>query len=594
MMKKPTRKEAAAAIRVAWDINKCPVPDGYDPRMVRPSIKRFLEKKGYYGPLTVVAFGDLAHASEEFLRQLFSSGIHLTNVTPKVGRYTGCRHKITYILSLSPIKIQPPANFMAIADPDDCSLSPYHLKSEGYNPLKPFMFPPLESLIMEDSVSLVACEPASWDCLLSRCTLDPEAVKSSCPTFVYWDINSCPVPSGFDASLVGPCIKHFLKKQGCYGPLTITAIGVLTDVPNDILSQVYHSGINLQNVAYGPSGAYEVIFDRSKRSGSLCNLMVISDARIFAGHPLSLRTEFNFLKPYPCDSLLIFLEDSGALDDSETAGFCFCSLCQYHTPPFQAFESFTTHLSGTYHQQKLSELLPISLQARIWNAPKGDRLEENITLVFWDINTCPVPPECDPRQVAPFIKRFLSNKGCSGPLTIIAIGVLTDFPIDILRALYSSGITLMNIPPGARVSVSMNCLLVEYTLENPPPANILLISEAVSIFPQLVIGSNVFKLVECDFRESLFLAGALEEDRCSETSESSSFWICMVCDSDLVGQGFENFTTHVTSRRHQRELLDWLPSDDRFHSLENDLDQGNESARLEDEDEEEEEDEEEK
>lgn len=145
--------------------------------------------------------------------------------------------------------------------------------------------------------------------------MDWEAVKSLCPTFVFWDINSCPVPPGFDASLVGPCIKRFLKNEGCSGPLTIVAIGELTDIPNDILRKVYSSGINLHNVPYGPSGAYKVIFDPSPiRTGPLRNILLISSARIFAWKPDSLQTECNFLEPYPCDSLQIFC----------LAGVCVC------------------------------------------------------------------------------------------------------------------------------------------------------------------------------------------------------------------------------------------------------------------------------
>jgi len=46
-------------------------------------------------------------------------------------------------------------------------------------------------------------------------------------TSVFWDIKTCPVPSEYDARLVGPCIKRHLKNLGYSGPLTISAIGLL-------------------------------------------------------------------------------------------------------------------------------------------------------------------------------------------------------------------------------------------------------------------------------------------------------------------------------------------------------------------------------
>ncbi|KAF3502966.1 hypothetical protein F2Q69_00043941 [Brassica cretica] len=50
-------------------------------------------------------------------------------------------------------------------------------------------------------------------------------------TWVFWDINSCPVPKDYDARLVGSSIESALKKAGyCEGDLTITAIGNLSHI----------------------------------------------------------------------------------------------------------------------------------------------------------------------------------------------------------------------------------------------------------------------------------------------------------------------------------------------------------------------------
>nr|VDD32417.1 unnamed protein product [Brassica oleracea] len=50
-------------------------------------------------------------------------------------------------------------------------------------------------------------------------------------TWVFWDINSCPVPKDYYARLVGSSIESALKKAGyCEGDLTITAIGNLNHI----------------------------------------------------------------------------------------------------------------------------------------------------------------------------------------------------------------------------------------------------------------------------------------------------------------------------------------------------------------------------
>lgn len=82
MMDQATEEEARAATTVFWDIMKCPVPDGLNPGLVLPCIRRFLDRNGYRGPLTVTAFGKLSDVPTEILRQVYSSGISLSIVTP--------------------------------------------------------------------------------------------------------------------------------------------------------------------------------------------------------------------------------------------------------------------------------------------------------------------------------------------------------------------------------------------------------------------------------------------------------------------------------------------------------------------------------
>jgi len=68
---------------VWWDINSCPVPDGYDARMVAQFIKSELKKAGYPGPLTITAIGNLKHTLKRtpgVLQAISSTGIFLKYV----------------------------------------------------------------------------------------------------------------------------------------------------------------------------------------------------------------------------------------------------------------------------------------------------------------------------------------------------------------------------------------------------------------------------------------------------------------------------------------------------------------------------------
>lgn len=71
----------------------------------------------------------------------------------------------------------------------------------------------------------------------------PEAAVAA--TSVVWDIKRFRVPPGFDARRVRPCIEQFLELNGYRGPLTIYAVGILTDVHVDILEALSSTGVIL-------------------------------------------------------------------------------------------------------------------------------------------------------------------------------------------------------------------------------------------------------------------------------------------------------------------------------------------------------------
>ncbi|KAF2606946.1 hypothetical protein F2Q68_00045432 [Brassica cretica] len=72
---KAPRELREAKTKVWWDIKSCPVPQGYDPLLVRRSIESVLYKRKYHGPLTIIAFGNLEDIAVEVLRAYSDTGI---------------------------------------------------------------------------------------------------------------------------------------------------------------------------------------------------------------------------------------------------------------------------------------------------------------------------------------------------------------------------------------------------------------------------------------------------------------------------------------------------------------------------------------
>ncbi|CAA7026487.1 unnamed protein product [Microthlaspi erraticum] len=103
--------------------------------------------------------------------------------------------------------------------------------------------------------------------------------------------------------------------------------------------------------------------------------------------------------------------------------------------------------------------------------PRTEKEAEAVTLVWWDIYRCPVPDDVNPCLIGPFIKESLKKLGYCGPLTITAIGMLTEVDNEVLKALCSTGVSLYHVPTEGLVG-NLSLLLDNY----PAPANLMGIS----------------------------------------------------------------------------------------------------------------------
>ncbi|KAK1293239.1 hypothetical protein QJS10_CPB17g00881 [Acorus calamus] len=101
------------------------------------------------------------------------------------------------------------------------------------------------------------------------------------------------------------------------------------------------------------------------------------------------------------------------------------------------------------------------------------------TSVWWDIENCAVPRDCDPHMIAKNISTALAEAGYRGAVsTISAYGDTNGIPVSTQNALHSTGISLNHVPAGVKDASDKKILvdMLFWAVDNPAPANYLLIS----------------------------------------------------------------------------------------------------------------------
>lgn len=98
--------------------------------------------------------------------------------------------------------------------------------------------------------------------------------------------------------------------------------------------------------------------------------------------------------------------------------------------------------------------------------------------IWWDIENCHVPKDVDPHYIAQNITAALHRASLNGPIEIQVFGDTMILPHSTQRALSDTGITLNHVPRGNKDAADKAILvaMLLWALDNPPPANILLIS----------------------------------------------------------------------------------------------------------------------
>ncbi|XXG84702.1 hypothetical protein AAC387_Pa10g2164 [Persea americana] len=100
------------------------------------------------------------------------------------------------------------------------------------------------------------------------------------------------------------------------------------------------------------------------------------------------------------------------------------------------------------------------------------------TSVWWDIENCHVPKGFDAHVIAQNISSALANLDYRGPVSISAYGDTNKILPSVQHALSSTGIALNHVPAGVKDASDKKILvdMLFWAVDNPPPANYLLIS----------------------------------------------------------------------------------------------------------------------
>ncbi|CAA7028303.1 unnamed protein product [Microthlaspi erraticum] len=293
-------ENATAPIEVWWDMKGCPVPEGYDAGRVRPSLEAAFKKLGYSGPVSITAYGDHKQTPDDHLRGLSSTGVSIAHTKPE----SICSLMYSDMLEWR-AQNPPPATMMLISDQVEEVFS-WDLarlqQATMYNlfvayPSKPQAFFSSSDLetgadwlwneLLELGISTESCSELSaamFYCksccfrgqslkgfrkhlssrkhavqeVLNRTHPDLDQVTrkwgknyaaepeyATAPIGVWWDMDDCPIPEGYDARQVRASIEAAFKKLGYSGPVSITAYGDHKQTPDDHLRGLSSTGVAL-------------------------------------------------------------------------------------------------------------------------------------------------------------------------------------------------------------------------------------------------------------------------------------------------------------------------------------------------------------
>ncbi|KAH0878941.1 hypothetical protein HID58_066335 [Brassica napus] len=381
------------------------------------------------------------------------------------------------------------------------------------------------------------------------------------PISVWWDINSCPVPTGYDPHLVGPRISSALTDAG-YDGHNITAIGNLEHIPDEVLLQINSTGIALRHVQC------DYLEDMVKcwlEVQPMCLMLISSHEQLEIFAP-------TLFKIQPLISSIL-LAHPGRKEGSEWLWKSFLRSVKRELI-WETFLKVSIFFSSLFNVLKT-----LKVTIRSFVPVPHSRFRPSVhmatTTVLWDIDSCPLPDSFGPSLAGRSIRSALKNSGYLGPVTITAMSNLHLNPrsASLLEALFSSGIHISNIF-GYCLS-----LLFGWRMSAQPPATLMLICDDTTLemlseplfricdegFTILVahpgrkpVSADLWKtflsVVSRDWIWESFLGGSADdkdealEYKCREMGYVS----CEMCE--FSGFSLKDLTTHFSSDEHLEEV----------------------------------------
>lgn len=83
-----------------------------------------------------------------------------------------------------------------------------------------------------------------------------EGQYAGAKTSVWWDIENCQVPKGFDPHAIAQNISSALVNLNYFGPLSISAYGDTNRLPSSVQHALSSTGISLNHVPAGTTLIY--------------------------------------------------------------------------------------------------------------------------------------------------------------------------------------------------------------------------------------------------------------------------------------------------------------------------------------------------
>lgn len=176
-------------------------------------------------------------------------------------------------------------------------------------------------------------------------------------TSVWWDIENCHVPKGFDAHGIAQNISSALVKMNYCGPVSISAYGDTNKIPPAVQQALNSTGISLNHVPAGVKDASDkkILVDMlfwAVDNPAPANYLLISGDRDFSNalHQLRMR-RYNVLLAQP-------LKASTALVAAAKSVWCWTSLLAGGSPLTSGESSQLANSNNTFNPEILRDPVP--------------------------------------------------------------------------------------------------------------------------------------------------------------------------------------------------------------------------------------------